>query len=293
MKAKLFVILCACLTLLPALAFGMTKGIYITQSTLEHSARLTYLIEQAKASGINTFVIDFNKLTKLYQRNITLVKDSGLRYVARIVVFADGGSDAQILSEPYWNKKYQLMQQAVALGAQEIQLDYIRYNTKQPPSSQNAKNVTKVIQWYKTKLAAMNIPLQADVFGVTGIREELRIGQNVKLIGPHVDALCPMVYPSHYEPYKIHAVTPYETVYTSLDSLKKQFNNQIPFKLYPYIELSNYRYPLSTEQRHAYIRAQLKAVNDVQADGWFAWSPNNKYEHLFRVLQNQPQISAS
>lgn len=275
------------LLLLPVFAAAEIKGIYITQSTLENSKRLMYLIDKAKATGINTFVVDFQKLTKAYQKNIVLVKQNNLRYVARIVIFTDGGSAAEVSSQAHWDKKYQLMKQAVALGAQEIQLDYIRYNTRQPPSPRNAQNVIKVIRWYKEKLAAMNVPMQADIFGITSFREEKRIGQNAKLIGQEVDALCPMVYPSHYEPYKIHAVTPYETVYSSLNSLKKQFNNQIPFKLYPYIELSNYRYPLSPQQRHNYIRAQLKAVKDARADGWYAWSPNNLYDHLFYVLQQK------
>lgn len=287
MKNK-FLGICAVLLLcFPMLALAEVKGIYLTQYTLENSSRVNYLITRAKEVGINTFVVDFEKMTKAYQRNIELVKNSGLNYVARVVIFDGGGTPAQLSSEAFWQKRYQLMKQAVDLGAKEVQIDYIRYYTKQPPSAQNAQDVTHVIKWYKNKLAALNTPMQIDVFGITSFREEKRIGQNVKLIGPNVDAMCPMVYPSHYEPYKIHAVTPYETVYSSLVSLKKQFNNQPPFKLYPYIELSNYRYPLSTPQRHTYIRAQLKAVKDAHVDGWFAWSPNNLYDNLFHVLKLQ------
>lgn len=292
MKTRIILLLCIALLCSPALALAQTKGIYISQSTLEDPSHLTYLINRAKAVGINTFVVDFDKMTKAYQKDIELVKASGLKYVARVVIFTDGGTHDQVTSVAHWDKKLQLMKQAISLGASEIQLDYIRYNTRQPPSPQNAQNVTRVVSWYKNQLSAMNVPMQIDVFGITGIKAEQRIGQDVKLIGPHVDTMCPMVYPSHFEPYKVHAVTPYQTVYTSLTSLQKQFNNQTPFKLVPYIELFNYRYPLTTQQRYVYIKAQLKAVNDAHADGWYAWSASNYYDHLFEVLQAQNQGQA-
>jgi hypothetical protein len=101
-----------------------------------------------------------------------------------------------------------------------------------------------------------------------------------------VNVLCPMVYPSHYEPFRMHAVTPYETVYKSLMSIREQFDNeQLPFKLYPYIELSNYRYPLSRAKKLAYIYAQIQAVENAKADGWYVWSPHNWYDNLFLVME--------
>jgi hypothetical protein len=264
------------------------KGIYITQSTLENTKYIQYLIQRAKKTGINTFVIDYEKPNKKYTQNIQLVKDANLKYVARIVIFPNGANREQMASPSYREKKLALIKQAVDLGAKEIQLDYIRYNTAQPPIDQNAKNVQQTIKWYKTHVAALGLPLQADVFGITSFREEKRIGQNVVLIGNVVDALCPMVYPSHYEPYKKHAVTPYETVLSSLKALQSKFGDNRPFRLYPYIELSNYRYPLSTQQRIEYIHAQIKATEDGKADGWYAWSPHNMYDNLFAVLEKYP-----
>jgi hypothetical protein len=128
--------------------------------------------------------------------------------------------------------------------------------------------------------------LQIDVFGITSFGPENHIGQNLKMISKTVDVICPMVYPSHFEPYVHHANTPYETVYGSLKSIQKQFadSNQ-NVQLIPYIELSNYRYPLSHEKKMAYIRAQIKAAEDAGAHGWFVWSPNNLYDNLFTVLE--------
>jgi len=273
----------------PTALAALSKGIYLTQSTVENIKLLNYLIERSKAVGINTFIADLEIPSKLYEKNIALLKQNNITYIARIVMFPYGGTPDKIDSPEYWEKRYKLAKAAIEYGANQIQLDYIRYNTAQPASAENAKHILKIIEWYKEQLAAQNKPLQIDVFGISSFGEAKNIGQNIKLFSSSIDVLCPMVYPSHYEPFRIHAVTPYETVYGSLEAIKKQFNPQpLPFKLFPYIELSNYRYPLSQEKKLAYIYAQIRAAQDAGADGWYAWSPHNWYDNLFLVLEKYP-----
>jgi hypothetical protein len=279
-----FIILFICSAFQSAYAFE--KGIYINQSTMENKDYLNYLIARAKEHNINTFVIDLYRLTPNYQKNIKLVLDNNIKYVARVVVFPEGGEHEQIISQAHWEKRYQLVKQAVALGAQEVQLDYIRYNTKRFASTENAKNIHKVISWFKGKTDELGVPLQIDVFGITSFGEEPHIGQNVDLFADSVDAICPMNYPSHFEPFRQHAVTPYDTVYDALTSMKDQFTAKKP-KIYSYIETYNYRYPLTPSQRVNYIKAQINAVHDADADGWYAWSANNKYDYLFDALSNK------
>lgn len=267
------------------------KGIYLTQYTLENTQLLNYLIKNAKLAGIDTFIVDIERPSKRYKENIALLKDNNIQYVARIVMFEGGGTKEQIKNPAYWQKRYALVKAAVDLGASQIQLDYIRYNTKQRPSAQNAKDILEIIQWYKNKLAAQNIPLQVDVFGVASFGESKYIGQNIKLFSQSVDAICPMVYPSHYVPFPKHFKQPYETVYDSLTRIKEQFDDKMPIKMYAYIELSNYHYPMSKAKTLEYINAQLKAVEAAGADGWYAWSPHNRYDNLFHILQNQQKMT--
>lgn len=261
------------------------KGIYITQSTVENTEYLKYLIKESNAAGINTFIIDFIRKTPKYEQNIKLVKENNIKYVARIVVFPEGGLPEQVRSREYWQKKYNLANQAIELGAQEIQLDYIRYKESQPASKQNATDIYNVIKWFKDQIKDRNIPLQVDVFGISAYRESLHIGQNLHLFSDLIDALCPMVYPSHFEPYEKYSKIPYETIYKALAALRFQFNGYITFKLYPYIELSNYHYKFSKEQKLQYIYEQIKAVEDSNADGWYAWSPSNYYDNLFLAIK--------
>lgn len=269
------------------LAHAWTQGIYISQPTLERTDYLQYLIQNAKEVGIDTFIVDLDKPTELYRRNIKLVVNSGLHYVVRIVVFPDGGTDAQIKSLPYREAKYRLIEEAIKMGASQVQLDYIRYKPTQPPSAQNAQNVLKVIQWFKQRLKAQNIPLQIDVFGISSFGPSRYIGQDIRAFANTINALCPMLYPSHFEPYKLHSIQPYETIYKSINSIKRQLGNQIPFKIYTYIEMFNYRYKFSEGNSLGYIQAQIDAARDAGTNGWYAWSANNYYDRLFKVLRSK------
>lgn len=277
---------------LESLAVSKIKGIYINQGTMENTPYLRQLISESKLTGINTFVIDLAKVTPQYKKNIQLVKANNLRYVARIVIFPDGGRASQIHSQTYWEQKFQLVKNAIALGADEIQLDYIRYSSKQPASPQNARDIKKVVQWFKNKLQPYQVPLQIDIFGEVAFKPSEHIGQNILILADSIDSVSPMVYPSHYHPYQKHSREPYKIIYSSLKALKKQFDNKTPFKIVPFIEASNYHYKMPFHKKSAYILEQIKAVEDAQVDGWYVWSPKNIYNSLFHALKNRNAINA-
>lgn len=272
---------------LPLVTFGFVRGIYITQPTLESTEKIKYLIDNAKASGINTFVIDYYGTSKRYRQNIALVKQNNLRFVARITMFPYGALESQVRSPAYLEKRYRLIRGAVALGADAIQMDYIRYRPTQHQSSENAQHIYNIVRHVREMLKGTGVELQVDIFGVAAHREAKAIGQNAPLFANAVDAICPMVYPSHYEPFRYYAVRPYQTVYNSLTALRAQLQEFPDVKIYAYIELYNYRYPLGHHNRVNYILAEMRAVRDAKADGWYAWSANNKYNILFAILQGQ------
>lgn len=282
------------LVFLPTWVFAFGKGLYLTEYTALIPKKMQYFIQQAKELGVDTFVIDTEFKNTRYEKNIKLVKDNGIRFVARITVFPDGGTPAQVKSRAYWEKCWKNVQYALSLGASEIQLDYIRYKASQKPSPQNAKDIFQVIQFFKDKMKSTGIPLQLDVFGISTIKPSVWIGQNLPLFATAVDALNPMVYPSHFEPFRIHAVTPYETVNSSIHYLKKQLGEEAKrVRIYAYIEQTNYRYPLTYQQKLKYFAAQMKGAQDAGVTGWYVWSPNNKYNVLFQVLRDARNGSSS
>lgn len=271
------------------------KGIYLTQYMLENPKKLDYLISESKATGINTFVVDHEYYSSHYAPALAKVKAAGLKIVTRIVVFSDGGNAKQIHSQNHWEEKLKLAQDAIKSGTDVIQLDYIRYSSKEPANPQHAKDVYQVIKWFKTKINAQNTPMEIDIFGEVSYYPSMHIGQDIKMFANVVDGVNPMVYPSHFWPYQKYSAVPYQTINNSLNALVGQFGDHAPFKVHAFIEAANYHYIKKTSdaEKQKYLLQEIRAVEDAKGvSGWYVWSANNVYENLFKVLKNNKTKSA-
>jgi hypothetical protein len=261
-----------------------TQGIYLRQQTAETRSRLDHLINNSLQVGVNTMVVDLWAPSTRYDKAIRRIQSHGIHYVPRITVFPEGGNREQVTSRQYWEKRWQLAEHALALGARDVQLDYIRYSSKTDASSQNALDIREVLRFFRARVRERGAKLQIDVFGEVSHGPSLHIGQDMKLFAPEIDAVCPMVYPSHYEPYRERAQQPFETVFGSLTALQQQMGDS-PVPVLAYIELFNHRFPMNVGERVNYIRAQLRAVREAKAEGWLAWSAGNHYDLLFEILR--------
>jgi hypothetical protein len=223
------------------------------------------------------------------------VKAAGIKDVARIVVFSDGGNAQQIHSKAHWEEKYKLAEEAIKAGADAVQLDYIRYSSKEPADPQHAKDVYQVIKWFKAKTSAEHVPLEIDIFGEVSYYPSMHIGQDIKMFADSVDGVNPMVYPSHFWPYQKYSAQPYKTINNSLNSLVGQFKDNAPFKVHAFIEAANYHYlnKTSNADKQKYLLQEIRAVDDAKdVSGWYVWSANNVYDNLFKVLKNNKTKSA-
>ena len=145
-------------------------------------------------------------------------------------------------NEESWEYPIALAKEAAELGFQEIQFDYIRF----PSSEGKVKNIafgfdsaTKskadvicgFLEKVMEELSGYNIPVSADVFGITTKRDGdfENIGQDFARIANIVDIVCPMVYPSHYanNEYKIARPdkNPYDIIYYSLSDAMKRLES--------------------------------------------------------------------
>jgi hypothetical protein len=286
---RVFAAFALLLTFLCSNGYAKQFGIYITEGTATKTKQFKSLIRQAKRSGLNTFVVDYSYRNRIFSRNIKLLRANGIRYVARIIVFPHGASRSQMTNRHYWKKRFRFVTAALKNGAQEIQLDYIRYSIKNPSSRANAPRVNRVIKWFRQHIPK-NIPLQIDVFGIAAHQPSRAIGQNLKLFAPNIDAVCPMVYPSHYHPAHEYVSKPYKTIAHSLKLMHRQFNGKLPFQLYPYLEVNNFRKPFRGSKLTHYISQQILAAKNSHTDGYYFWSANNYYTPLFRTLRHSPGI---
>jgi hypothetical protein len=198
-----------------------------------------------------------------------------------------GLSYADPFNKKVWEYNFSIADECVKLGFDEIQFDYIRY-----PSDGKIKECRYMVK-YSTTVAVQNIcdflkeanrrykdkkiRISADVFGLTtSAKDDLGIGQIIEKMEPYVDALYPMVYPSHYykgtynikEPNK----SPYETIYRAMKYGKEKLGNK-SYKYIPYIQDFSLGYKYGVKE----IKAQKQALYDNDIGEWVLWDPRAVY----------------
>ncbi len=104
-----------------------------------------------------------------------------------------------------------LVKEGISFGADEIQLDYIRFPIvgpvkamKLPPpkNGERIRYIRDIVRKVHEVTSASKVALSLDVFGVTatGDRSDWEaLGQDISVLGAECEALSPMVYPSHYD----------------------------------------------------------------------------------------------
>lgn len=260
------------------------RGIYVQQRTAQDPKKLRYLIASSVKVGLNTFVVDLWGRSRGYAEGIKMIQNAGLKYVPRITIFPDGAKPGQVDDQQLLEKRWKLVDYALTLGAKDIQLDYIRFSSKNSPSPENADKILGVLRFFRQRIEQRGARMQIDIFGEVSYGPSERIGQDMRRFAPELNAVCPMLYPSHFEPYKETAKTPYQTVHGALIALERQTQG---LPVYAYIEHFNYRYKMSDAERAVYFEAQLQAVLDSRAQGFYVWSVGNHYDILFNLLQRR------
>ncbi|MDB5189020.1 MAG: hypothetical protein JWM92_618 [Candidatus Nomurabacteria bacterium] len=188
-----------------------------------------------------------------------------------------------------WHYTERIAEDAYAQGFDEINLDYVRFPSdgklKDIDESTFTQNKEDTIATFFTDVDATlrqkdHIPLSADIFGLTlSATDDMGIGQKLELIAPHVDYVCPMIYPSHFAPgsykYKNPADHPYDVIHHSLtDGIAKLSVITIPAaKLRPWLQDFN----LGAVYTATMVQDQITATNDVGLDSWLMWDASNKY----------------
>ena len=91
-------------------------------------------------------------------------------------------------------------------GFDEIQFDYVRFPSdgdvsqivyRHRRAEPKGATMERFLRYASARLHPLRVRVSADVFGLAATHD-LRIGQVPKRIAPYLDALYPMVYPSHY-----------------------------------------------------------------------------------------------
>lgn len=187
-------------------------------------------------------------------------KEKNIYLIARVVAFKDPilaekmpewslhNSDGSIFRDksglawvnPYrkevWEYLASVGEAAIKAGFDEVQCDYVRFSTdsrmKQVDFGDSTKGRTKTeaisgfTLYASERIHAAGGRISADVYGVVIDSEEDQqiVGQNYVEMSRSLDAISPMIYPSHYGPYNyqipVPDAQPYDTVLAAMQASK-------------------------------------------------------------------------
>ena len=192
-------------------------------------------------------------------------------------------------SPDVWHYAESIAEDAYVQGFDEINLDYVRFPSDGKLSDIDetafVKNKQDTVADFFTDVDTVlrgqhHIPLSADIFGLTtSAKDDMGIGQKIELIAPHVDYVCPMVYPSHYSDgsygFGNPAEHPYDVIHRALSDgmIKLAAINQPTSKIRPWLQ----DFSLGTVYTPDMVQAQMTATNDVGLTSWLLWDPRNLY----------------
>jgi len=183
-----------------------------------------------------------------------------------------------------WDYNVSIAEVAARAGFDEIQFDYVRFPTDgdveaivypNKTSTPPGWVIAEFVHYAAKRLKPLGVRISTDVFGLAATRD-LGIGQIPKRISKYVDAVYPMVYPSHYGKgeYGLEDPngSPGPTVEWSLSDFRRELK-QSKAVLIPWLQDFSYgrTYGLAD------VRAQIDAARLMGARGYLLWNPLGIY----------------
>jgi len=183
-----------------------------------------------------------------------------------------------------WDYNVSIAEVAARAGFDEIQFDYVRFPTDgdvdsivYPNKTSTAPGwvITEFLHYASKRLKPLGVRVSADVFGLAATRD-LGIGQIPRRIAKYVDAIYPMVYPSHYGAGEYGLddpnAAPGATVEWSLSHFRRELRNG-KAELIPWLQDFSYgrTYGLAD------VKAQIEAARLMGARGYLLWNPLGVY----------------
>ncbi|HVS59231.1 MAG TPA: putative glycoside hydrolase [Gemmatimonadaceae bacterium] len=254
---------------------------------------------------------------------VDTIRAHGILPIARIVVFkdsvtarnnpdhtirkADGTAwrdkKGQTWVNPYanaiWEYNFRVADEAIKMGFGEIQFDYIRFPEPYrslPPQvfpERNGRNKPQVLSEFLTtareRFAKQGVRTTADIFGlVTTVGGALEVGQKWEPISQSVDAVLPMVYPSHYPPGSFQLphpnADPYDVIHIAISRARER-DEKLGIKgehVRPWLQAFSLGLPKYGAHE---IEEQKRGVYDAGYDGWVLWEPGSRYDKFIPALE--------
>ncbi|MCP3994081.1 MAG: hypothetical protein GY722_03310 [bacterium] len=241
------------------------------------------------------FAASIGSINPMYEPTelIEAAKDAGLYTITRIVTFEDdiwvrerpdhklAGTWADPTNRDTWEYPLELAVEACRLGFDEIQFDYVRFPAGRTAAAANARRPTtqeervSTIQSFLTEardlLHPMGCALSADIFAIVlSTPNDQGIGQMPEAVSAVVDAVSPMIYPSHYSDGWLGFPDPNDypgpVVANALDAGIPRLNEYTEMR--PWLQAFYY----TADQ----ILAEIEEA-ESRGSGWILWNAGGNY----------------
>ncbi len=212
-----------------------------------------------------------------------------------------------------WHYNLAIAKEAISLGFDEINFDYIRFPSDGPMQQMGFKNLKgrakhevmkDFFAFLYENLKDEPAYISADLFGFTTEREDdMNIGQQIEDAAIYFDYVCPMVYPSHYpsghldlanpaaHPYKVVSqamkkgteslTSPQPKTIINEETGEKTIiepENPIEYraKIRPWLQA----FHMGAQYTPTMIESQIQASNKNGGYGYLLWNARNVYDYL-------------
>jgi hypothetical protein len=195
-------------------------------------------------------------------------------------------------SEEVWEYIAAVSAELCQRGFDEIQFDYIRFPTDganladaQYRWRENGMDMESAILSFMRHInARVDAPISIDIYGANGwYRTGARTGQEVELLAPYVDVICPMYYPSHFEQDFLAQspaeMRPYRIYYQGTQRTERIGRGQIIVRPYLQAFFLNVSYDRQYYNID-YVRRQAEGVRDAGSNGLTYWNNSGRYNDI-------------
>jgi hypothetical protein len=195
-------------------------------------------------------------------------------------------------SEEVWDYNADIAKELQDRGFDEIQFDYIRFPTdgdnlgaaRYRWRDAGMDKDSAILSFLNHVRARISAPISIDIYGANGwYRTGARTGQEVELLAPYIDVICPMYYPSHFEQTFLAQppaeLRPYRIYFLGTGRTAAIARKQVvvrPWAQAFYLNVSYDRQYYNED----YVRRQIEGVNDAGAPGYTYWNNSGRYDDI-------------
>lgn len=209
-------------------------------------------------------------------------------------LWRDGLGDAWVdaYNDSVWVYAAEIAAEAILMGFEEIQFDYLRFPDEPPhrlkraifpaqrPGDSRRASIARHVALMRDRVKPLGVPFTLDIFGLTASAQgDIGIGQNWDDLVRLADVVLPMVYPSHYRRGTFGIAhpnaEPYRMVRRALeDGITRSRDVPNAAQIRPYLQSFSI---FGVRYNAAEVRAQIQAVEDVGLTDWVLWNARGVY----------------